>query len=191
MSVKNTEKQKASKFQWFLFVIVIPAIFAVTILFVVLNIAGVNLFDMAEKHNIPVVSALVQSDEDKEKENTQDQLSELQATIKDKDANIEQLQVDNKSKDEKISKLQQTISDLTNQLNQQEEQQQNQTEQIKEVSTTFEEMDPESAAPVVENMEQDVALKVLAEIPSEQRGAILSAMNPELAANLTSELLNQ
>ncbi|GAA0495614.1 hypothetical protein GCM10008986_22970 [Salinibacillus aidingensis] len=190
MSQKNYEKEKTSKIQWFLFVIVIPVIFAITLLFVVLSIAGINVVDMAEKHNIPVVSALVQGDEKTKNEKKDTQISELQETVKNKETSIEQLETKVESKEEKIAELEQTISELTNQLNDQKEKQQNQEEQVKEVSLTFEEMDPESAAPVIENMDQEVAVKILTEIPSEQRGAILSAMNPEMAASFTSELLN-
>jgi len=49
-------------------------------------------------------------------------------------------------------------------------------------------MDPEESAPVISNLDQNVAISVLENLPDKERGPILSEMNHEEAANLTCAL---
>ncbi|MRG85398.1 MotE family protein [Salinibacillus xinjiangensis] len=190
MSTKDfPEKEKAGKLQWFLFVIVVPIVFAITLLIIVLNIAGVNVLDLADKYGerLPFVSAM---NEKEQAEEFQQEISELESTVKEKNSHIEQLEVEIESKDQQITNLEAEITALTKQLNEKEVEKEKQAEQIKEIASSFTDMEPKSVASIVENVDQEVALSILKDIPSEERGAILASMSPEKAASLTSAFIN-
>ncbi|MBB6452922.1 flagellar motility protein MotE (MotC chaperone) [Salirhabdus euzebyi] len=155
MSSNQIEENKgSSKLQWFLFVIVIPIVFTITLLLIVLTVAGVNVFDLAEKYgsNIPIVSLLVE--ESPEQEAEQENVTELKATIKDYEANIEILEQDVKTKEEQITELELTIAQLESDMVNKEQEEQDKEEQVKNVAKSFSQMDAKSAGPIVEKMEK-------------------------------------
>lgn len=79
MARNNNEEKKAGKLQWVLFVIVIPIVFAITMLFVVLSVMGINPMDQLKE--APVVSSFVDS---KDEEILQSQLDEIKKKTKTK-----------------------------------------------------------------------------------------------------------
>ncbi|RDY72156.1 MgtE protein, partial [Halobacillus trueperi] len=60
-----------------------------------------------------------------------------------------------------------------------------------EMAQSFQVMDPEEAAPILENMNQNLAVQVLNDVASEERGEILGQMDPEAAANIASMLIEE
>lgn len=181
-----TQEKKTGKFQWFVLVILIPLIFAVMLSLIVATIAGVNVFDMAQKYtkDIPVISSVIpNSDDEKSAENGS---PELQAEIEDQKAQIESLEGKLTSREETIEELNQKVADLTNQLNEENKSREERSELLKKMSSSFQEMDAEQAAPIIANLDQNVAISLLENIPNQERGLIFAEMNPEQAANLTS-----
>ncbi|UOR12724.1 MotE family protein [Halobacillus amylolyticus] len=193
----NREQVKGSKLQWFFLVVVVPALFALTLTLVVLTIMGVNVFDKAEDYanQIPGLSSLVSTSE--EKQSTR-QTAQLEAVIAEHNTEIDQLQQQVNDKQMTIEELNQQIeqleADLDAELNvsseQPEEELSSETNMVKEMAVSFEEMDEEEAAPIIENMKRDLAVQVLSEVASSERGAILGAMMPELAAEIASSIAN-
>lgn len=58
------------------------------------------------------------------------------------------------------------------------------------MAASFQQMEPEEAAPIVENMSQDLAIQVLENVASEERGLIFGQMSPEAAAEIAGEIIN-
>lgn len=174
--------------QWFFLVIVVPTIFALTLTLVVLTFMGVNVFDRAENYanKIPGVSSIVSTSEEKDAQRETDQ---LEATIEDNNAEIDQLESEINNKDATIDDLNQTIAKLESEVEsalEVEESVDSEDNRATDMAQSFQEMDEEEAAPIIENMEDTLAVSLLAQIKSEERGAILGVMDPEVAARLTS-----
>jgi flagellar protein FlbB len=189
------ERNKASKLQWFLFVVVIPIIFTITLLLVILTIAGVNVWDTVGKvgSKIPVVSSFVDDPTDVKEENEQEEtdklIVELEGTIKDYKAQIDSLEFDVNSKNEQLDGLNATIEDLTAKLAEKQETAHAQEESVKKLSDSISVMEPEAAGPIFESLEKPLAVQILHQIPTEQRGKIFEVMDPEIAADLINAFM--
>ncbi len=182
----KNEEGKTGRLQWFVLVILIPLIFAIMLSLIVATIAGVNVFEAAQKYSsqIPVISSIVSNDQ--EQENSDAGSPELKAEVEDKKAQIQALQTQLDSKDEKIQSLEQEIADLTDQLAAKNEDKQKQQEVLDMLGNSYEQMDAERAAPIIASLDTNVAISILESLSNEARGSIFEEMNPEQAANLTS-----
>ncbi|KGP73990.1 MotE family protein [Pontibacillus yanchengensis] len=186
----QVETKKTNKFQWFVFVILIPLLFAITFALIVMTIGGVNVFQKVQEYGgkIPVISSMVSSEQTQEKQEPQS--AELQATVQDQKAQIQQLQGTITQKDQTIEELNQQIEELTNQLNEKSKSDKQRAEIMKNMSSSFKEMDAEKAAPIIAQLDQSTAVSILQEIPDEERGNIFANMSPEQAASFTNALVN-
>ncbi|UFU01026.1 hypothetical protein KO561_08875 [Radiobacillus kanasensis] len=193
--IEKQEKEKAGFLQW-LFIIIIPLVFAVTLTGIILTVAGVNVLDHAKNvaNHIPGISSVIETEEEVKqataKKRVEDNKEQVEAAVANKDEEIETLKSNLTEKEREIDELTQELAKLSSQLEEQnntnEEVQQN---ILEDVSASFEGMDPEEAAPIISNLEVATAIRVLKNVPSEERGLILGAMEPEQAATFTTALL--
>ncbi|MFD1018184.1 MotE family protein [Thalassobacillus hwangdonensis] len=180
------QPNKGSKLQWFLLVIVIPIIFLIVLTLIIMTVAGKNVFEMAQQ--IPGVESLVTSEEEAINEN---KINELMADVADKSARIEQLEGELAGKDDTIEELNEEILALQTEQESEDQVNTDQEEMIKSISASFKDIDAEEAAPIIEQLDEVLAVSVLEKVPNEERGLILAAMDPEKAANLTSAFINR
>ncbi|GAA0461266.1 MotE family protein [Alkalibacillus silvisoli] len=190
MTKEQINKEGTSKWQWFLYVIIIPIVFAITLVLIVTTIAGVNPFQAAQEYGnkIPVVSSLIP---DPEEERFEEELSEYEATVNDQQATIQDLESRITSRDQEIEELTDEINSLHEELNQQEESRYSQEESVERLTRSFSEMSPERAADIMIEMEQVIALDILEALSDDQRGEILSEMESEIAANFSNSLIER
>ncbi|RKQ37486.1 MotE family protein [Oceanobacillus halophilus] len=185
-------KKKSNPFLWFLFAIAIPMAIVVSLVMIILNVAGFDIVDWAAQKgkNIPVV-ANVLTDEGETVE-VEDMERRLQETIETKNMEIDQLS-------QNVSELESVIRDLEQEIlvleqNEQSASEEESTEQhdlAKTIAKTYEEMDSEQAALILESMEDRTSVvSILNKLSNEVRGEILQEMNPETAADLTLRLLS-
>ncbi|WP_156289065.1 MotE family protein [Oceanobacillus salinisoli] len=192
---KKNENKKMNPFLWFLFAVVIPVIIVITLVIIILNIAGIDVINWAKEKgdNIPVVSNLVTTEEEAEIKSRE---NHFEQTIEDKDEEIEQL-------NQNISDLEMVISDLEQEMVRLERAQSEQdaleeaniegqmNEAVKTVAKSYEEMDRVQAAVILENMEDRTSIvTILKEVPNDIRGEILQEMDPEIAADITQRLMS-
>ncbi|TGB04805.1 MotE family protein [Halobacillus salinus] len=188
MAKSEQAKHGGNKLQWFFFVIVIPVVFAITLALAIFTLLGINVFEQAEKYanQVPGLSQMVTTEDEKVIEG---QTSELEATIANNNAQIEQLEQEVSGKDATIDDLNLQIEKLEKELESSKEAKEDTSEQVSDLATSFQGMDAEQAAPILSNMSEALAIDVLQEISSEERGEILGAMDPEVAASLASSFL--
>ncbi|MFB4167495.1 MotE family protein [Virgibacillus sp. JSM 102003] len=193
MAKDNIKQQnKTNPFLWFFFAIVIPLIVAVTLAVIIFTVAGVDVVGWAKTtgNSIPVVSTMITTDKEKNEQREDQKTKDI---IASKDEKIEQL-------NQKVSNLESTIGQLEQEIvklensNSNEKSSESETsddeaesgnKSIKAISSSFNEMDSEQAALIIENMEQDLAVGILKQIPNDVRGGIFENMDPDLAAELT------
>jgi flagellar protein FlbB len=188
----QTQKNKTNKFPKIFFAIFLPFIFLLTLALIVLTLLGFNVFEEGEKYasKIPGISQVASSDE---QESTEDEEARLQAIIANKDAELEDLQGEVDQKQSVISELEQEVIQLETELQDVVDGNENESadEKSKELARSFEGMDAEEAASIVENMDQSIAVKIMAHVASEERGEILGKMDPELAADISVLLIEE
>ncbi|QAS50996.1 MotE family protein [Halobacillus litoralis] len=187
----HNDKPKGNKIQKVFFAIVIPFIFLLTLTLIVLTLSGINVFEEAEKYakKIPGVSEVTSTDEPA---SDPEEMDRLQAMVANKDVEIEQLQQDADQKQATIEEMDQQILKLEKELEDSlPEDGEDPNQKAKDLAASFQEMDPEEAAPIIGSMSQTLAVQVMREVSSEERGEILGQMDPEAAAEIASILLEE
>lgn len=191
------EKQGYSRIQWFLFVVIIPLLFALTVALIVMTIAGVNVFDKTKEvtANIPYVSEWINSAEQDGKSDSE-QVAELQAEIKNKEAEIGQLSNDLEGAEAEIEELlteQDRLNAELKQLQQEREETADSEEEqpVNNVVETYESMDEESIAGIIINLTDNEAVAILKQLSVEKQGAVLEELEAEKAAEYTKILSNE
>lgn len=193
MDSNVSESKVYSKFQWFLFVIVIPTLFTITLALVLLTIAGVNVFEYAKVigQNTPIISKYVPKEADpvvEKKENLEHQISSLEGKIQEKDEKIADLEKKLEGQRIEISYLQEEIFSLEEQLLLKEEEQKKHTKTIAEISKLYETMSPKNAAVIIPKLDNEEAISILSALKTETVSKILEKMDPEDAAKYTQLL---
>jgi flagellar motility protein MotE (MotC chaperone) len=190
--IEEQDEKKYSKIQWFFVVIVIPALFAIIVTVLVLTIAGVNVFEKANelKEKIPFIPTKEEVTEKQVLEETKDELTKLEAEVKDREAVIAEIETETEGKDQEIEmlklekeKLQEQIDDLT--LSQQDGEQ-----TFKDIVNTYETMSAKKVAPIITEMNNDEAMKILSSLKPDTLAAILENMEAADAAKYTVLLSN-
>lgn len=192
--VKEENKKKTNPILWTLFAIVIPLMIVSVIAVFVLSLVGVDVTGwMKEKgSNIPVVSSLVTTDEEKD---LQRQLEQANETIESQAEEIEAL-------NQEIEHLEGIIEDLELEMERIENRNESEEslledsdltdeEEIKRVASSFRKMDPESAAQIIQNLDQTNAIAILSNLSGDVRGDILAEMEPRQAAEIMTAMMNQ
>jgi flagellar protein FlbB len=198
---EGTEK-KHSKIQWFLFVVFIPLLFAVSVALLILTVSGVNVFEEGKKYGqkIPFVSQFIPGTEENTMKQLQEEIVQLKATIVEKDEEIKQVNQSLEEKQKEIDALKQEIARLNAEKEQQgntksetaEQQATNQAEStqqtMRDIIKMYETMSPRKAAEIIPQMSDQEAVDLLSRLKSDKAAAILEKMDSANAAKYTSLL---
>lgn len=192
---KSKTKSKSNPILWFLFAIVVPLIVAVTIIIIIFTIAGFNVIDWVKNtgNNIPVISSVVDTDKEKNKQLTEKNFT---SKIAKKDEKIKKLETDVTGLEATIDQLKQDIIKLKNakkstvEKEVDEEPAKKDNTQLESMTASFEEMDPKQTALILQDLSEDMVIKILKGLPEKVRAAILEEMKPEKAAQYTKAYLN-
>lgn len=193
-------EKKTSKIQWFLFVCIIPLIFAILVIVIVLSLTGGNVFEKVKDVSTQVTQVF--QGEEKETEKTVSEYKketiDLQAEIKNKEEEIKSLESVIDSRDKRIQqaeaekqKLQKELDDLKK--NQSTSQNTptpttNATSNASDVVKTYEVMSPKKSAPIFTQMSDTDAVAILSSFKADTLAKVLEQMTPEDAARLTARL---
>ncbi|MBA2873990.1 MotE family protein [Thermaerobacillus caldiproteolyticus] len=189
------KEEKVNKLQWFLFVIVIPLLFAIALTLVITTIAGVNVFDVAKKYGakVPGVSQLVGETKTTSEQVLKKNIVEQKATIEEQKMKIKELEKEAENKQKQIDSLKQEIERLNAELSaKQEEEAQSSSNEAKQtvqdISKMYETMSPKNAAAIISEMSDGDAINILSSLSSDKAAAILEKMTPANAAKYTALL---
>lgn len=193
---KRDKSRKVNPFLWFLFAVIIPVAVVVSLVFVILNIAGFDAFNWLKEKgsNVPIVSNMISTDDAEQQQSTE---MHLQQVIEEKDEKIEELTQSMNDQEVKIQELEREITqlekseldnkDLEETMELEEE---DTNKKVKTVAKSYEKMAPEKAAEILENMsDQSSLVLILKEISNDSRGEILQEMDPKKAAEVTKDLM--
>ena len=192
----ETKKQEYSKLQWFFFVIFIPVVFTLTLVLIILSVAGFDVLGKAKSTitSIPVVENLVNKEEEKTDESaiavkeqeTQEENKKLEKTIEEQATMISALESDVGAKEKEVQKLTQEISSLEKQI--EEIAKAEEESQSRDIGKLYDNMSSKKAAEIIPNLTQDDALLILSSLDDKQVADILSKMSVEDAVKFTNLL---
>lgn len=190
--MEEKEEKKINKFQWFIFTGLIPTLFAILIVLIVLSFAGINVFEKAKEYGekVPFLSSFIQKDASKSVEDWETDVVELEGEIKDREAQIEQLQTELDGKDKEVERSKLEIEQLQLQIDELLAIQEENKRAFKDIIKTYETMSAKKAAPILAQMNDQEALKILTNIKADTLAAIMENLGPEEAAKYTEMLTN-
>lgn len=187
------EEKKVNKFQWFVFTVLIPLLFAIVVALIVFSFAGVNVFEKAKEYGqkIPFFSSLVDKEEEKTVVDWETNIIELEAEIKDREAQISGLQTELDSKSVEVERANLEIEQLQIQIADLIALQEENKRAFKDIVRTYETMSAKKAAPIIALLRDEEAVKILTNLKTDTLAAIMEKMEPEDAAKYTELLTNE
>jgi flagellar protein FlbB len=188
---RNQDIEKESRLQWFLFIIVIPSLFAITLAVVIMTVAGVNVMDAVKTYtnNIPIISQYVDVQKTQKK---------LGATIEKQNEMIAKQKKQIRSLENQLSAKQQEVDQLKQELEHLQQQQsqpfteetaaEDETVTVEDIANIYSTMSEKNAAAILTTMSESDVLMILSALDSDKAAAILEKMPPDQAAKYTSML---
>lgn len=190
--VEQPPKKKAGGFLKFFTWIVLPLMFVVAVLLVVATLMNTNVFDLGKKAigNLPFVPSEEQQAKDAVV-NNDSKIVNLQAEIQEKEAEITQLQKKLDTTTSEKEKLTIEKEQLQFEIEKLNRQQDDVKRDFNDILSTFDKMSPKSAAPVLINMSDAEALRILTSLKPDKLAAILEKMDAKDAAKYTELMAKQ
>ncbi len=187
MSTKKIEKGHG-KFQWFFFIIFIPTVFSLFLIYVVLTILGVDVLEKGREvgGDIPILSDYLIEDEGVDEVNVEELLHE----IEQKQMKIAQLETRLEKKDEEIDSLSKMVRDIEEQLQIERDVAVEVQQELKEIAKLYEAMSAKNAANILAALSIEEVVVHISQISMNHRAAILAKMDPEQAGQIISLLAN-
>lgn len=193
-AVETIEAEETGKklgfFQMLFYWFVIPVAFTLAIVLIIAQFTNTNVFQIVDD----AVAKLPFVDSEKEiiESSTlnQEKVVELQAQIQDKEAQVTKLQGEVEGANAKNEELVIEIERLQYEIETLQRQQSETSMEQQEILKTFETMSAKKAAPIILELSDDEAMRILAGMKTDTLSAVLTNMPPAEAAKYT-ELLSQ
>lgn len=195
--MENEDKKKDyGKFQWFFFVVFIPIVFTITLVVVILSVAGFDVIGKTKTvlQKVPVVENLFKEEKQVATTDTANQVAlqeeenkELNKKVEEQTTMISALEKDLTIKEKELQTLNQTINSLEKQL--EEIDKSSETEnKTKDIGKLYDNMTSKKAAEIIPNLSQDDAILILTSLDDKQVADILTKMTVEDAVKFTNLL---
>lgn len=187
---KQTVEKEVSSFQRFIYWVLIPLLFALFLSLLIASIAGVNVFQKAKElgEKVPILSGVIAQEEKQGLEEYEAKIISLDAEIQNKNAQIDQLkkQLENKEiEKERYIQKQKSLEVTIDELKQMRDEEKR---ALKDIVSTYEAMSPKKSAPIILEMKDEEALKILSNLGSQSLAKILENMPPKDAAKYMEQL---
>lgn len=186
------EEREYGRWEWFFYMIVIPALFACLLGGVLLSLLGVNVLGnvLHWAKSIPYVEKLVPDEYaaapgTDPKEEVTKQLSTLQNDRAKSEQAISSLKEETAKKEATIQALEKQVEDLKKMMEDKRASEEERQQQFADLAKVYTTMAPKSAAAIIENLSLDEAVTVMTKMKPNQRADILAKMDPKKAADIS------
>jgi flagellar protein FlbB len=182
-------EKKSGFFQKLFYYFLIPVVFCIAVLLVITLLSEKNVFEYIEE--LPFFSSnddqqlLDSSGETKQK------IVSLQAELQEKEAEIAKVQSQFDSATVENHQLQVEIERLQYEIEKLKISQEESTKEFKDILSTFEKMSAKKAAPIIVQMNETEAVRILSNMKPDTLTAIFEKMSPQDAAKYTQLLTNE
>ncbi len=189
---EERDDKKPGFFQKFFMLFLIPLLFTVTIVLIVTYFTNTNVFQFANsmKEKIPFL------DTEKEEvlENTsvtEGRIVTLQAELQEKEAQIEKLQTEIDASNETNNELLIKQEQLQFEIEKLQRDQEAAKKEFQAIVAVYASMSAKEAAPILIELNDEQALRIMSNLKSDALSAIFAKMPPAEAARYTELLAQQ
>lgn len=187
------EEREYSKWEWFFYMIVIPALFATLLGGVLLSLLGINVVGkvLSWANTIPYVEKIVPDiapevgTKEESVAHLDKQVNSLQGEQAKSQQTIAALQGEAKKKDTTIQALENQVKDLQKMMEEKRSTEEERQKQYQDLAKLYSTMPTKNAAAVMENLSLEESVAVLTKMKAEQRATILAKMDPKRAAEIS------
>ena len=178
------QNEKSSKFVWFLLVIAVPAVFAVTVFGIVLSFMGVNVIEEAKNtgKKIPIVKNVL-NDAAPAVTVSQNTEKQWKDKFEEQEEYIKILSADLQKKEKEVTTLKSDIALLEKQV--EDADTSVKADENGQLKKLYEAMSAKDAAAVMSEMNNNEVLSILTLLQAESQAAILAKLDAKRAAELT------
>lgn len=186
------KKNKSSgKFLTIMLFVLIPLLAVSAVFLIIAKFTDVNVFDKMKEMTakLPFVE---EKDEDNGSDNLilEERVVDLQAEIQEKEARLFKLEEELATSSEEKQELLQKQEELLYEIELLQLEKDDTKRKFTEIVSTFEKMSAKSAAPVLVQMNDTEAVRILTSLKPDTLASILEKMSPEDAAKYTSIMSN-
>lgn len=185
--MEESEK-KFGFFQKLFFYFLIPVVFCIAVLLVITMFSEKNVFEYIEE--LPFISSNDDQQLLESSGETKQKIVSLQAELQEKEAEIAQIQSQFNSATVENQQLQGEIERLQYEIEKLKISQEESMKDFKEILSTFEKMSAKKAAPIIVEMNETEAVRILSKMKPDTLTAIFEKMSPQDAAKYTQLLTN-
>ncbi len=182
-------EKKSGFFQKLFYYFLIPVVFCIAVLLVITMFTEKNVFEYIEE--LPFFS----SNDDQQLLDSSGEPSKkivsLQAELQEKEAKIAKVQSQFDSATVENHQLQVEIERLQYEIEKLKISQEESTKEFKDILSTFEKMSAKKAAPIIVQMNETEAVRILSNMKPDTLTAIFEKMSPQDAAKYTQLLTNE
>ncbi|WNB90401.1 MotE family protein [Bacillus sp. NEB1478] len=179
------QEERTSTFKWILYVIIVPAIFAITIFVIFLSFTGVDVAEKAKDtgKKIPFIKNIWGENAVSTASNSQDVEKQWQSKFKEQEDYIKILNSDLQKKEKEVSDLKSDVALLEKQTEEVETTVKD--EKNVQLKKLYESMSAKDASAVLSEMNNADILQILSLLKPETQAEILSKLEPKRAAEIT------
>jgi flagellar motility protein MotE (MotC chaperone) len=188
-----------SKLESIFFLFALPLLFTMILTGVLLSVLGYDVTGTLKDwgNAIPYVEKIIPDNVVKEtpgetdaQDKTQaDKVTQMDQSLKEEQAARLELEQQLQTKTAELESLQQQNETLREQLGSLQQTSKEREQQIQALAQMYAKMSPSKAAPILEKLSLAEAVIIIKAMTTEERSTILAKMNPDLAAQMTAELL--
>ncbi|MFB1081109.1 MotE family protein [Jeotgalibacillus sp. JSM ZJ347] len=179
------ETKSPGKLQVFFMLIFVPLLFLIFISLIVLSILDFNIVEKAEEAGISI--PFISGDEEvlEAPENPEKRIVSLQAQIEEKDVYITQLEQEMVSLEDENDLLIEGQEKLQAEIERLQAEREAAGREFAEVVSVYEDMKGKEAAPIIMDLNDEDAIRILSSLSAEMVAEIFSAMPSAEAARYT------
>ncbi|WJQ79390.1 MotE family protein [Brevibacillus brevis] len=186
------EEREYGRWEWFFYMIVIPALFASLLGGVLLSLLGVNVLGnvLHWANSIPYVEKLVPDEyatapDSEEQPNMDKQVATLQQDHAKNQQQITALKEESAKKDATIAALEKQLDDVNQAMEDKRATEEERQKQFTDLAKVYTTMSPKNAAAIIENLKLEESVTVMTKMKPAQQADILAKMEPKKAADIS------
>ncbi|TFE03496.1 MotE family protein [Jeotgalibacillus sp. R-1-5s-1] len=187
------ETRSPGKLQVFFLLIFVPILFLTFAALIVLTILDINVFEKIEEAgiDIPFTGESEDPAEITGPENQAQQIVSLEAQLEEKDVELARFEQEIISLEDENDLLIEEQERLLAEIESMESAGESARKEFSEVVAVYDEMDGKEAAPVIMNLNDENAIRILSGLSSEKLAEIFAEMPSEEAARYTELIANR
>lgn len=183
------EEKGYSRWEWFFYMLLIPALFASLLGAILLSLLGHDVIGKAKEwgNSVPYLEKIVPGPSNLAETSEQEvaTVESLQMQLAENDEQFSMLEQELREKEATLAALNQQIDELKQQLEAKQQGDEERDKQYQELAKIYTTMSARNAASIIENLSLEESVSVMSRMKTDQSANILAKMDPKKAADIS------